>query len=277
MLPGLLPRLSPAQARLIRASQAAMLTGERETLARLQQAAERALAEVQRAAQHMMRPHRGLLLVALRHAADGLRYAVTAIVLQGRGEARQAARGRLHAELAEVSRELRVDLGQPPANEAVEDAGLAQSAAESYVAGWRAALTVAVMRWQDGSPQKALRTAHDTQAHRLDRIAATEVPQAYSAAHDEGAGWVAERHKDARWLPLIVKRWDAKLDRACSVCSGMDGRLAPLGMSFKGGLVPAFVHPRCRCLSSILVLPVRMRGEVVPGYQVDDEREREAA
>ena len=278
MLPRRLARLSLDQARLLRAAQAAMLAVERETLDRLQQAAERALAEVLRAADSMARPHRGLLLVTLRRAAVDLREAVAAIVLQGRTDARRAGLQRLRAELAQAERELRIDLRAPPANDGQEDAGLAQSAAESYVATWRAALTVAVMRWQDGTPQKALRTAHDSQGHRLDRIAATETAQAYNAAHDEGAGWVAEQHRDARWMPLIVKRWDATLDkRLCPTCRDMHGRLAVIGMSFTGGKLPGHVHPRCRCQSGLIVLPLRMRGEVEPGYQVDARRPREAA
>jgi len=116
------------------------------------------------------------------------------------------------------------------------------------------------------------------QAPRLTRIAATEIPRAYNAAHDEGAGWVAERHKDASWLPLVVKRWDATLDRkTCPVCRDMDGRIALLGMSFSSGRIPGFVHRHDRCQDSIIALPLRMRGEVVPDYQVDDERPREAA
>jgi len=271
-------RLSPAQARLARAGQRAMLAEERQLLQRLRRAADEALQHVLRAADAIgpgQTP--GRLLVALRSAAIALRETISAAVLHVRAEARQTARQRLIAELHHATQELKVDIRMPPPGHAPQDAGLAQSAAESYVAAWRAILTVAVMRSYEGSLHRALRAAHGTQQHRLERIAATEVPQAYNDEHDEDADRVAEQHRDARWLPLVVKRWDAKLDSTCAICHEMDGRIVPLGMSFRGGLIPGFVHPRCRCQQAIVVLPLRMRGEVVPGYQVDDEGQPQAA
>lgn len=269
--------LTPAQERLARAAQAAMLGEERRLLERLQRLADEAFGQVLRAvdASGARAPERarGRLLVALRRASLGLRDAVASAVLQGRAGARKAATQRLAAELGQAAKELGVDIERPDAGDAIEDPGLAQGAAESYVAAWRAAMTVAVMRWQDGSPSQGLRTAHETQAPKLERIAATEVPQAYNAAHDEGARLVAEQHQDARWRPLIVKRWDATLDRrTCSVCEDMDGRYTLLGLRFKDRLLPGHVHPYDRCQEAIIVLPLRLRGEVQ-----DEDGSREAA
>jgi len=271
-------RISTAQARLARAGQRAMLTEERQLLTRLRRAADEALQHVLRAADAIAPSQaRGRLLVALQNAAIDLRETISAAVLHGRAEARQTARQRLIAELHHAAQELKVDVNMPPGGDAPQDAGLAQSAAESYVAAWRAVLTVAVMRSPEGSPHRALRAAHVMQQHRLERIAATEVPQAYNDEHDEDASWVAEQHRDARWLPLVVKRWDAKRDSTCAICHEMDGRIVPLGRSFRGGLIPGFVHPHCRCAQTIIVLPLRLRGEAVPSYQVDDESLRDAA
>lgn len=54
--------------------------------------------------------------------------------------------------------------------------------------------------------------------------------------------------RDAKdWIPAIVVRWDAMLDRrTCKVCAGMDDTVRPLGGTFDGGPIPP-KHSRCRC------------------------------
>lgn len=73
--------------------------------------------------------------------------------------------------------------------------------------------------------------------YRLRRVAATEIPQAYSRLHyeiDPGEGWAI--------------RWDATLDlKLCQICRGMHGEIVPVGQPFSDGLVPGDVHPNCRC------------------------------
>lgn len=276
-----LRQLTPAQAKLARAAQRAMLGVERQTLTALQRAADEALGRLLRAvelAPNADRARRALLL-ATRGVADGLRMTVHAIVTTGRRSARDAARQRLGAELALVAKDLALPafVTLAASRGDLADQAYAESAAEGFVAAWRASVTLVAVRKSEAPVTRDLRTAVSAQAFRLRRIAATEVPQAYNVEHDEGAGWVAEQHKDARWMPLIVKRWDATFDNTCTTCEEMHGRLVPLWMSFKGGLIPGHVHWHCRCLETIVALPLRMRGEVVPGYEVSDEEPREAA
>lgn len=269
-----LTRLQPKQDRLVRGSHRAMLTVERRTFASLEQVASAALSRLQVVAISSPEGVRRMLLVAIASAAEELRRAVAEGVLHRRDEARGAALQRLAAELAEVARELRLQPFQaPPAGLGrEEDEAHAASAADSYTASWRAGMTVVAVRWRgEGQLGKQLQAAAKAQDHRLERIAATEIPRAFNAAHDEGAGWVAERHKGASWLPVVVKRWDASLDRkVCRFCAAMDGRYTALGLPWPGDLRPGEPHPHCRCGQTVIVLPIAMRGELVPGHQVDD-------
>lgn len=82
-----------------------------------------------------------------------------------------------------------------------------------------------------------IRRALAQEDYRLRRVAATEVPHAYSRMHyeiDPGEGW--------------ARRWDATLDlRLCKTCRKMHGIIVPIGEPFPGGMVPGDVHPNCRC------------------------------
>jgi hypothetical protein len=262
-----------------------MLAAERQTLVDLDRAISIALAWLHRAAERATTAEeaRRALLGAIHGAADELKRAVAASVLQGRARARREAVQQLAAELDAVALELRIQpIQAPPASfSSAEDDHYAAAAADSFTAAWRASVLLVAMRLRgdDGGPvAPKLRQASDAQRPKLARIAATEIPRAYNAAHDEGAGWVAERYGGARWLPLVAKRWDATLDRkVCKTCASMDGRLALLGTSFTGDIRPGEPHPHCRCVESIIVLPMAMRGEFTPGHQVDDDHPRDAA
>lgn len=88
-------------------------------------------------------------------------------------------------------------------------------------------------------------TALSTLRSRADTAAISE--SAMGLTH----GYVTEARAVARSVGAnvywLVLEWIAELDRrTCSVCSGMDGRTAPIGGDF-GGLLPGFVHGRCRC------------------------------
>lgn len=89
-----------------------------------------------------------------------------------------------------------------------------------------------------------MRRAVALEDYRLRRIAATEIPNAYSRAHyeiDPGEGW--------------ARRWDATLDlKVCPICFRMHGEVVGLGEEFTDGLVPGDVHPNCRCYPSFVPL-----------------------
>lgn len=257
-------RLSPAQSKLARASQRLLLATEAQALADLRAATHRALGQVLVAAEaaDSDRHTKRRLLLAIHHAADGLRQDLQAQVARGRRAARDAALQRTHLELAAALRAVRgAALTLPAASPAPEDAGRAAGAAESFTASWRAALSAAVLRaerngTEDAAPPPlALRAASDGQDYRLRRIAVTEVAEAYGAEHAEAAATVEREHPSAAWLTLLVRVWDATLDRKlCPTCARMDGRWALLGTRFKGDLEPGAVHPHCRCVPVLLAL-----------------------
>lgn len=86
--------------------------------------------------------------------------------------------------------------------------------------------------------QTPLKTAIALQDYRFRRVAATEVPNAYSRLHYEinpGEGYGI--------------KWDATLDlKSCKLCGNMHGQITHVGQSFKDGMVPGDVHPNCRCI-----------------------------
>ncbi len=82
-------------------------------------------------------------------------------------------------------------------------------------------------------------------------------------------------------LGLLVRRWDAKLDRACPRCRRLDGTIAIVGGSFEGGLLPGRVHPHCRCTETVIPLTAKLlafqraRATMGDAYQVTAEDVRQ--
>lgn len=69
----------------------------------------------------------------------------------------------------------------------------------------------------------------------------------------------AERRDAGDWVPGILKRWSAMLDRrVCPTCKGLDGEIRSLGMAFDGG-PNAPVHARCRCVVGFWPIAVQKR------------------
>jgi hypothetical protein len=83
--------------------------------------------------------------------------------------------------------------------------------------------------------------------HWADRLARTEVMNAYNVHADESIAELAE--DDAG----VLRKWDASLDfRACEICRGLDEQSVAVGEPFSSGILgrvdhpPA--HPYCRCV-----------------------------
>ncbi len=87
----------------------------------------------------------------------------------------------------------------------------------------------------------ASRVSIGLQDYRFRRVAATEIPNAYSRGHFEavqGSG--------------ILTMWDSTLESAtCDLCAKMHGSLAP----FVHNLYPGDTHPSCRCIPLPLESP----------------------
>ncbi len=270
-------RLSPKDAKAVESSQGAILRIERGALRSLRSASSVALESLLRSADGPdAATVRRAVLVALRWPAEQLRRDVTQAVLLARGSARGAAFERFAAQV-----DAAIGSVNMVGDDRAEDMARSETAGDSYASAWRATMTATAITWarqeNPGSLGLAIRRASASQDYRLVRTAATEVPQAFGVETDNGAGWIAEQYKDREWLPLLVKRWDATLDKSCDRCRTLHGSYVPVGMQFSRGDIPGSVHAHCHCVPTIVILPMPMRGHVTPGRQADDERPREAA
>lgn len=101
-----------------------------------------------------------------------------------------------------------------------------------------------------------------SEAHQVERLVSNEAFVAYNRTRDAMQQALAmggdrdtyavtvgpERRDAGEWIPGILKRWSAILDRrVCQTCKGLDGTIRLLGMAFDGG-PNAPVHARCRCV-----------------------------
>jgi hypothetical protein len=225
----------------------------------------------------VLRGHLPALLIGLHNA-----------IANGRLVGKRAALSRLDAEWDQVRVEVqRAKFADPgplrvSASLTANDNVGADVSAASLSAAWLSTATAATWTWSEADSSQSLAGAVGEASLGLDgrvrRIAATETARAFADGRDEGTGWVAEKHQDARWFPAVLKRWDATNDRrVCPRCAAMDGKLQLFGLPFAGRQEPGYVHAHDRCVTAIVFLPVRIRGEVEPGRQVDDEQPREAA
>lgn len=272
-----------AAAALIRA-EAATLVGIRRVIRRTTESVSGRLALIpempkQRAA--------SAAITIVRETLPTLSAAVAEAIRVGRLGSKEASTDRLRVEWRAVHRALAVaGIDSPPAAvppssfSAPEDETEAEIAAQSYSSAWGAAMMASIWRWSESDRGTlAAVAAHTAEVvdFRARRIATTETAKAFADARDEGMGWVAERHGDSAWFPLLVKVWDAQLDRkVCPTCSELDGKQRPWGVPFPGSAEPGYVHANCRCIPVTQLLPLPMRGEDIPGRSVDDEQPREA-
>lgn len=261
-------RLTPAQAAVQRANARAMLAQERALLAGarrdVQDAVDEAIAGVARQTDTTSDAAKAAILALLLLSGERLRARLRTRIRTGRREARVTAIERLGAELASaggslgaaatVSRLLSPKLHADPAH--------AASAADTLAAAWQSA---AVFRVTESlaagrNVARALDETTKLADGRLRRVAATEVPRAYNDEHRRAAADVGAALADDVGLDvLLVRRWDAILDmRTCPTCRAHDGEVTMLGRPFKSGDEPAFVHPWCRCMSTVIAIP-RMR------------------
>lgn len=95
-------------------------------------------------------------------------------------------------------------------------------------------------------------------AGKLDLIAATEVPAAFSEERERIERRVIQ--DDPALIPVLVKVWNATLDNTCPVCRGLHRTARPWGVDFAGGQKPGRVHNRCACFTSYMPIPIGLRG-----------------
>lgn len=105
-----------------------------------------------------------------------------------------------------------------------------------------------------GSPyRKAAKAAAKEVQPYLELVSRTEVAAAFNAERESVLRRTVEFTKRARGHLMLFKVWDAEMDeRTCQVCDGMHGTVVRVDEDFS---IPMPAHPRCRCMTSVLLLP----------------------
>jgi hypothetical protein len=235
----------------------AMLAAERAALMRLRAILARVTLDHARAVRNPAA--RTALLVAARD----LETAIEAEHLRARATARAAGHETLLdewalARLQGLARGLPTLAASPVLEPATdEDRMRARAAAASFARDWLVAAQAAL---DDGAPAP-LRTAAARMERRLELQATTETSESFSAEREAETTRLARSDEARQWAPLLLKVWDARLDRACPICRGLDGQVRPWGIAFEGGRRPGGVHPGCRCNEMTIFAPITWRAE----------------
>jgi len=185
-------------------------------------------------------------------------------VIAGRRAARRASVETLQPQI-ELAAE--VNPGLPPWFEiAAEgysyDAVRAVAIARSFTGRWQDRATKLLA---DGVELDAASSAAlEAEAFRVDMIAATESAEAFDQqreddldAYGRNPAYQAEVNREFAAIPF--KWWNSVLDkRTCRTCSVAHGKIVLLGLDFPEGR-PGGVHPHCRCVADIVLLPAWYR------------------
>ena len=236
-----------------------------------------------------MHPTRTTAIAAVVHARKEMAERVATEIRAMRTRARMAALDQVRAELALLVRQL------PPKDQASvnadklaktdheADAAAADTAATSLAAAWASAVLQTLVPVKEGEEHKVEQRSKLAMQHldsRVKRIGATETAAAYNDQHEDA---VEDALEDAaveeegepkakpKWFGWLFRYWSAILDRkTCAECRAHDGEIVSVGMRFSGGDEPGDVHPFCRCVESLVFLPVRSSETEEEG---DDEQE----
>lgn len=213
--------------RLVTKVQNSFLLTEREGLANLK---EEVSKEYHRLVSELTEDDLDNVL-AIQKSKKRLEIAIFLAIILLRKKARAGARKQLAKELErKITLKSRNRL----------DRLAAQNVADSITSTWANLFNSAILTDRDY-------TGIVAQVNRkIKMVATTETSQAWNDEHTVGS----EKYKDSGG----VKRWDSTLDSAtCAICLNHDGEEVPLDSNFRNGDLPGFVHPNCRCISTILI------------------------
>jgi hypothetical protein len=206
-------------------------------------------------------PSRSEVTIAVRRATQAVLTALAAAVREARQRARQVAAEQSAAEVAAMTQ-----MGAEVAPGVVEDhsqtdAAHADAAAASYASAWSALALAALSVWASkggkGSPAAAIQTTISRSDYRIVRTVVTETARAHSDEHRSRVIGLKKTNTGRPWLGRAFRRWDARLDRVvCSVCRAHESEETPIGKPFRMGHEPGDVHPGCRCIATLIMLPL---------------------
>ena len=203
----------------------------------------RAKAELRRIIRAAERLHGSQNAEAAIAIERGLTFTITRLRRQGR-EAGAKALGR---ELALArARGIFVDPGPQQFTTGI-DLARAQVISRKFASDW----------YVKASDNRE--TATERMSGRIDTIGITETAESFSA---ESKAQLATATQRTDGTMVLFEFWDAALDRrTCAVCERASGTVVLLGMSFSAGR-PGGVHPRCRCNSTVIPMPIWFTREI---------------
>ena len=259
------PDRSPAVTRAARASAGTLLLLERQANRELNDAVGDAAARAAAEAAMHEREHLTEAAIAVILLAGSRRLAaeLTERLRRARARARAKAAERLAAELRAGG--LRASATRVAAAAAghADEVRLATSA-DSLALQWRqrTLLAARTAARQETPAIRALAASDDAMASAAGRTATTETAQAYEDGRREsGEGLVDSGPYRAGVggldgdVPGVIAldMWDAILDsRTCPECAALNGETAAVGQPFPQLMEPGYVHPRCRCIRTLI-------------------------
>jgi hypothetical protein len=190
--------------------------------------------------------------------------AATGIVLAGRGGARQAAVEALQPQIALAAE---VNPALPPIFEVTTEGysyDRIRAAAVALSLGERFGRKADELLYKGLPLPAAAGLGFEQLAQRLEVIAATESAEAFDQqrqddldAYGRQPAYQTETQREFAAIPF--KWWNAVLDkRTCRTCSVGHGKIVLLGQPFPEGR-PGGVHPNCRCVADVVLLPAWYR------------------
>ncbi len=200
---------------------------------------------------------RGLVTLAHERAAlEGQRFAgvqLDALLPSVRPAVAQAARATVAADPIAEARAALAGIQQGGAYRTAAAATDIPQAAKAYTETLREKLNEALARREGRGARlgEAFKDAVRGSDSKLEQVIATESSKAFSQAHDEAVQRLVQAAPEVAAQFLL--RWDATLDsRTCPRCEELDGTTARLDEGFNPA--PGEIHPRCRCVPTIIPL-----------------------
>lgn len=247
----------------LRSTHVGLLKVEAKALAELRKSISTAKTSVVAAIVTMAgdKLQRHTAIAAVAAAASTLRSQAAQAATRARTGGRDLATARIAAEVATIGAMLGEKIQAPPQSDAHEDAVFGAAAGDAIAAAFRAATLAAILKDREATAAQAagaVQAAIKPLDAKARRTAATETSRSFNAEHGLATAAMAAAATSAAWLALTARRWDATLDRlVCLACKTHDGELAAVGSKFKRGEEPGDVHPSCRCVSTLILLPMR--------------------
>lgn len=178
---------------------------------------------------------------------------VMPVILAAKGAARRVGAQRMQSEVEATARGQRVTLVH---DEHKVTAAADRLAAERASREYSDALLREAQRIIDAADRAQAYVLVSATDRALESISVNEVASAFSDERRRLEKAAKREHGGTNWFPLMVKMWDATLDRrVCVRCERLHGKVRPWGVDFAGHSEPP-VHARCRCVVVFVGSPI---------------------